>query len=110
MPKHILVVLTQPTSPEQDAEYNKWYSDVHLDEVLQVPGFSAAQRFKLALNGGDPISHPYLAIYEVETDDPQAAFQELLKHSPGMKMTPAMSDKTVASMFTPITKRVTAKK
>jgi len=44
--KYIIAVYSNPTEGNEDA-YNQWYSDTHLAEVLQVPGFVAAQRFKL---------------------------------------------------------------
>jgi hypothetical protein len=77
MSKFILVVQSNPTKGADD-DYNDWYNNVHLGEVLQVDGFSAAQRFAVK---GEPVagaaSHPYLAIYELETDDPQAALDAL---------------------------------
>ena len=44
MAKYTFVVLTNPTSGKE-AEYNKWYNDQHIPDVLNVPGFVAAQRF-----------------------------------------------------------------
>ena len=29
MAKYIFLVLTNPTSPEQEAEYNRWYGNEH---------------------------------------------------------------------------------
>ena len=48
MAKYIFLVMTNPTSPEQEAEYNRWYGNEHYRDVLGVPGFVAAQRFRLA--------------------------------------------------------------
>ena len=47
MPTHRLIVFTQPAAG-QEAEYNRWYDEVHLGDVLEVDGFVAAQRFALA--------------------------------------------------------------
>lgn len=70
MPKGILVVETSPASPERDQEYNDWYNDIHLIDVLKLSGFTAARRFRKLDEGG---AHGYLAIYEVEADDLKAA-------------------------------------
>ncbi len=48
MAKYTFVVLSNPTTPAQEAEYNEWYNKIHIADVLNVPGFVAAQRFKLA--------------------------------------------------------------
>jgi hypothetical protein len=73
MPKGVLVVETAPSSPEADAEFNDFYNNIHLIDVLKVAGFKSARRFRKL--GESP--HPYLAIYEVEADDLQAAMAEL---------------------------------
>jgi hypothetical protein len=108
MAKHILVVLTEPTTPAQEEEFNRWYTEQHLDDVLRVPGFVAAQRFKLNMHWAKSLPAQYLAIYEMETDDPQAAFAALgqAAQSGKMPVSSAMhSENVVASVFTPITER-----
>lgn len=76
MPKAILVVGTNATGPEHDAEFNDWYTNVHLDDVVAVDGFARAKRYSLSdvrPVGTYPASgYRYLAIYEVDTDDLEA--------------------------------------
>jgi hypothetical protein len=112
MAKQILVVVTNPT-PGQEEEYNRWYSDQHLDDVLRVPGMVAAQRFKLAMGSGKSLPGPYLAIYEMETDnpDPAATFEALgtAASSGQMPVSPALDTvNVVAAVFKPITERKVA--
>ena len=38
MAVHRLIVFSAPT-PGQEDEYNDWYNNVHLDEVVAIPGF-----------------------------------------------------------------------
>jgi hypothetical protein len=71
-----MVVQSSPASPEQDAEFNKWYDEEHLPEMLSVAGFTAARRYRLRDAG--PVKAPasvqgYLAVYEVEAEDLDAA-------------------------------------
>jgi hypothetical protein len=66
----------------REQEYNSWYSDQHLDDVIAVPGFVSAQRFRLV----DPAAEgaprqPYLAIYRMHTDDPLGVFDGLRERS-----------------------------
>jgi hypothetical protein len=68
-----MVVQTGPVSAEREDEYNDWYSGTHLPEVLAVPGFVAARRYKLT--GTD--APTYLAVYEIEADDLTAPVKEL---------------------------------
>lgn len=64
----MLIVLSEPV-PGREDEYNDWYTDTHLAEVVATPGFVAAQRFVLAdVDGNEGAPHGYVAIYEVEGD------------------------------------------
>jgi len=93
MAKYVFLVMTNPASPEQEAEYNRWYGNEHYRDVLGVPGFVAAQRFRLAAvqydqsgpgrpqETSDVGKHPYkyLSLYEVETDDLASVLKEVKK-------------------------------
>jgi hypothetical protein len=108
MAKHILVVVSNPATAAQEEEYNNWYSEKHLADVLDVPGFVAAQRFRLNLEAAKSLPGPYLAIYEMETDDPTTTFANLEQatNTGKMPISPALDTvNMVASIFTPITER-----
>ena len=77
MAHYKLVVLSEPT-PGQEDEYNRWYNDVHLGEVVRVPGFVSAQRFSLHTPMGGEFPHKYLSIYEIDCDDPQQVLDALV--------------------------------
>jgi hypothetical protein len=67
--KHVYVVQTNPVEGKED-EYNDWYEHQHLDDILRLPGFVSAQRFRLAdTDPAQSAAQRYLAIYEIETDD-----------------------------------------
>lgn len=68
MAKGILLVESRPASPEQVAEYHKWYNETHIGEILGVDGFVAARRLESLDDGGT-----FIAIYEIEADDLDAA-------------------------------------
>ena len=78
MGKSILVVTSRCTDSAREAEFNRWYDDVHLPAILTCEHFVGAQRYKLA--GRASKSEPeatYLAIYEMDTDDVPAAMKAL---------------------------------
>lgn len=110
MAAYKLVVLSEPM-PGRDDEYNRWYNEVHLREVVATPGFVSAQRFKLntAMSGQYP--HQYLAIYEVETESAEAVLAELYAAAePGrMNISSALNVETaIAGLFEPISPVVSA--
>ncbi|MGZ8814177.1 MAG: hypothetical protein ACXWZI_09385 [Mycobacterium sp.] len=72
MPRGIMYVETMPASPDREAEYHKWYNDTHLAQILSVEGIVSARRF--APNDG---AGPFIAIYELDCDDLDAAVQRL---------------------------------
>ena len=51
--------------PEREADWNAWYAG-HLDVLMRVPGFLAAQRFHADSTVDD---RPYLAMYEVASPE-----------------------------------------
>ena len=110
MSRAVLVVLTQP-DPEREDEFNEWYDDIHLPEVLAVPGINAATRYRVSdvqVRGMDP-SHRYLSIYEVDGDDPRQLLRTLFGAADGMAMSDAMDLTTArAFIYEEITPRRTA--
>ena len=66
----VLLVFSNPVDGREE-EYNAWYSEHHLDEILAIDGFVLAQRFRLAGDARMTRDTPdapyrYLALYEVE--------------------------------------------
>ena len=76
MARHKLLVITNPVEGRED-EYNDWYSNRHLDDVIAMPGYTAAERFTITHLMGEGVPGPYAAIYEMETEDAMAAFESL---------------------------------
>lgn len=71
--KYLQLVLTSPAVDAED-DFNEWYDNVHVPEVLKMPGFVSGRRFRLV--SPDPADSPScLAVYEIESDDIQATLQ-----------------------------------
>ena len=70
MPKNIHIVFSQPPERISDEAFNRWY-DPHLDEILVVPGFVSAQRYRLepaVSDPGGPLPYRFLSLYELDGD------------------------------------------
>ena len=71
--KFIQIVFSNPAEGKDD-EFNEWYDNVHIPELLAVPGMLSAQRYDLRdaeiyrMEGGAQPEHRYLLIYEMEGD------------------------------------------
>src|SRR5258708_2624899 len=97
--------------PGRDDEFNQWYTGRHISDVLDVPGFVAAQRFRLSSARRGPESplcpYAYLAIYEIECD-PQAALDGLGRaRGKEMFISPALDPATMTFTVLPMADRVT---
>ena len=74
--KYQFMVFSNADSGKEES-YLKWYEGQHIHDLLRIPGFVAAQFFKLSdtqYAGTQP--QRYLMIWEIETDDLPAVFAE----------------------------------
>jgi hypothetical protein len=102
------LVISNPV-PGREAEYNEWYDRQHMRDVLRVPGFVAAQRFEAA--GDTSLPGRYVAIYELQCDDPNRTLAELHGRAgtAAMPLSDALDFATVSTtLLAPVTERVTA--
>ena len=78
MDKMLFVVESNCADPAREEEFNKWYNETHLPDVLEVPGVLRAVRYqRIDTSGGQA---KYLALYEIETDDFQALVKATEEH------------------------------
>ena len=85
MRKFKMLVFSEPFAG-CEAEFDAWYTGRHLDDICALPGFCTAQRFKLHSVSMGATLNKNLAIYDVETDDPDWVIENMF----AMKGTPAM--------------------
>lgn len=106
MSKLEMLVFSNPVDGRDD-EYNRWYDEVHLREVLEIPSCTAAQRFALTEDQmRDEQPFRYLAIYEFDCGAAEAKYA-LAKAGPGFEMSDALGA-TSPVIFRPITDRRTS--
>lgn len=83
MSRYEFLVLTRAAAGT-DEEFNRWYDGQHLPDVLAVPGFVSARRFRVlssGLTGSEPPRWHYVAIYEMECEDPAVVLAELQRRA-----------------------------
>ena len=94
--RYIVMVLTEPTEGNE-AEFNDYYENLHLDEVLETTTLQSAQRFKLVDQGGQGCPLPYLALYETEAEDPASILQNLDETRPLRRQSDALNRRTAGA-------------
>jgi len=67
MERWLLTVESNCCDPSREQEFNEWYDNVHLPDILETPGFVRAIRYE----NTNPAEGQgkFIAIYEIETDD-----------------------------------------
>jgi hypothetical protein len=86
MPDALMLVFSSPTSGETDEEFNRWYTDRHIQDIANLPGVVAATRYRMepgidVVEGVAEATQPYLAVYELkaETRSELESFAEVLR-------------------------------
>ena len=90
MAKWIFVVSANSKDKEKEAEFNEWYDNIHIPDVLETDGFISARRFEIQqLREG---KGKFLAFYEIESNDPSVNLKLLSESMVGKKAAGRMSD------------------
>ncbi len=118
VPASVLMVYSDPSSPEADAEYNRWYHETHLPEVIDVPGFVAATRYRVTpvnmLDEPWVVSQQYLAVYELDRSDPDgiaeshAELSRRVRDRDRMQMSAALGPGPITRYYARISDRIAA--
>lgn len=102
--RHVFVVLTNPVEGQED-EYNDWYSNRHIADVVAIPGIVAARRYELSdAQLRATVPYRYCALYEIETDDLEGVLAELRARAgtEAMPLTSAIARERVAIVYRPM--------
>jgi hypothetical protein len=85
MAKGLILVESRPSSPDREQEYNTWYDEVHLPELVALDGFVSARRLRPVDGDG-----PYIALYEIEGDSLQAVLDNMIANAGTLHMSDAL--------------------
>jgi hypothetical protein len=89
MKKNYLLVFSNPITGKEEA-YNRWYTEIHVPEILKISGFVGAQRFKQSDTSFPVSEHKYMAIYEAPPGEMQNCIEKLFAASGSMQMEPVI--------------------
>ena len=67
MERWLIVVETNCTDPSREKEFNDWYDDIHVPDLLKVPGVVRVTRYENVTPG--EVQARFLNLVEVEADD-----------------------------------------
>ena len=107
MARYKWLVFTNCT-PGREAEFNRWYDEVHIADLLRVPGIVGARRSEitaeqLTMETGSPeltgpeqigAKHRFLSVYEIDAEDPMKVLEEIKTraNTPEMMITPDLAE------------------
>ena len=69
MAQGVMLVWSNPESPDKEADYNRWYNDIHIPELTENGLCRRVTRHKVSdtqLPGAGAAPLRYLAIYEFD--------------------------------------------
>ncbi len=103
---HKFIVFTNPTAGKEQ-EFDDWYMNTHMPDVMKVPGFVSGQRFTWGHAQAKQYAETwqYMTILDIETDDLQGTLNNLISRAgtPEMHMSDSLSNHRIAYAFTPAT-------
>ena len=111
--RYRFTVHTMP-KPGKEKEYNDWYDNQHLPDLLKIPGIVAAQRYRHddPREGQPAPAAKDRAIYERDTDDIAGVFKEIAarRNTPLMPLSDAMDASATTTAVYRMTTELPAKK
>lgn len=66
--------------PGAQREFDSWYDNQHLKDVVAVPGVANATRFRVLAQEPSTFETPAwysIALYEIDSDEPRAVISEI---------------------------------
>ncbi|HEX7819273.1 MAG TPA: hypothetical protein VF475_12075 [Sphingobium sp.] len=89
MARYTYTILSR-SKPGQEAEYEAWYRDRHVDDVIKMPGVLSARLFNLEFQRVYDLDAPQyqlMTIYELDCEDPEATI-DAIKAASGSEAMP----------------------
>lgn len=82
MATHTYFVFTN-AEPGREAEFEAWYDNRHIPDLLRVPGVVSARRFELSSVQRTDMTHPYryVTLYEIDGNDLGGIIAEIARRA-----------------------------
>lgn len=107
MTRYMTVAFTNAVEGKEQ-EYNTWYTDQHVHDVLAIPGVVSAQRFQIVGDHASGFDFAFMTLYEIETEDLASVYKAIGERSgtPLMPSSDAISTKKLFLDTEPIMAKV----
>jgi hypothetical protein len=73
--------------PGRDADYMNWYENVHVKEICTIKGVTEGHVYQILPTSPAKPNTTYMAIYELDVDDPMSVMAEIGRKSQAGEMT-----------------------
>lgn len=97
MGRHLFIAQSNVADNHSEDDFNRWYDEVHIPEMLEIPGVVAAERFLLGpalsldgMPGGPKSGWKYLAIYDIDSNDIDATLKRIVESLPVLTISEAL--------------------
>lgn len=78
--KTYYIVKSNPL-PNKEADFNRWYDEIHIPEVLEIDGVLSAKRLELAEQQMMPNQRQrYMAVYELDSSAVEQTLLNIQTH------------------------------
>ncbi len=68
----LIQIVAAESTPEKDADFEKWYTEVHIPMLFQYEGVKQVSRYRLKVD--DKQLSRYLTMYEFDNEQDMAGF------------------------------------
>ena len=87
--RYVMLVFANPM-PGREVEFNEWYTNTHMGDLVQLDGWVGAQRFRIVTNvqprpTAAGYAHGYLIIWDLEETDANLALARMTSAISGGK-------------------------
>ncbi|WP_261540164.1 DUF4286 family protein [Burkholderia multivorans] len=90
MEKWLFMVESNCADPERENEFNDWYDQVHVPDLLKEDAFVAASRYEALPSQGN--RGKFVALFQLETDDINQAMKKHEETEESLKSAGRVSD------------------
>ncbi|MEM5275174.1 DUF4286 family protein [Cupriavidus taiwanensis] len=107
MTRFMSVAFTNAVEGKEE-EYNTWYTERHVHDVLAIPGIVSAQRFRVIGDRASGFDFSFMTLYEIETEDLESVHKAIAERSgtPLMPRSDSVSTKRLFLDAEPIMKKM----
>jgi hypothetical protein len=90
--EHGVMIVQASPEPGREREFERFYNDVHVPEILATPGFVRARRYRTLLSPRFPASpadewRSHLAVYDIAAESLADSYSTLLERMTSGQLT-----------------------